>query len=499
MTEGAGIYFEEHRESTDLGRRALRGGLVSLVMQYGNAVFQIVASIVLARLLSPEDFGLVAIVTVLTSFAPLLIDFGLGDATAQRSNITPSQVSSLFWLSTAIGCVVAVAVAAGSPLIASIYAEPRLQPIALSIAVTFVLSGMSVQHLALLRRTMQFGAIGRIQILGTLAGMVAAIAMALYGYGYWALVLRPIANSLFVVVGAWSVCRWRPGYPVFDKDVSSLVRFGLNVVGFSVTYTLAKSSDRLALGLVYRPDQVGYYQNAINLYENSIQMGLVQVHRVGSTALSKLQSNPAGLRDKYVLGLSVVAYFVMPMASILSVTGKDLTVILLGEKWHAAGTLLSIIALKGIFHVIESSQGWLHLSIGTADRWQRWGLVATAVLVASVLVGLPFGPTGVAAAIVVACMLNALPSVVYAGRPIGIDAALVVRAVYRQLTGAIVTAAAGWWIETMVLPGYSIFVRVVLAGSFCVCIYLAVVVGLFRFVQPIRVARSIVKDLLGRR
>jgi len=228
-------------------------------------------------------------------------------------------------------------------------------------------------------------------------------------------------------------------------------------------------------------------------------MGLVQVHRVGSTALSKLQSNPAGLRDKYALGLSVVAYFVMPMASILSVTGKDLTVILLGEKWHAAGALLSIIALKGIFHVVESSQGWLHLSIGTADRWQRWGLVATAVLVASVLVGLPFGPTGVAAAIVVACMLNALPSVVYAGHPIGIDAALVVRAVYRQLIGAIVTAAAGWWIETMVLPGYSIFVRVVLAGSFCVCIYLAVVVGLFRFVQPIRVARSIAQDLLGRR
>jgi PST family polysaccharide transporter len=278
-----------------------------------------------------------------------------------------------------------------------------------------------------------------------------------------------------------------------------MVRFGLNIVGFSVTYTLAKSADRLVLGLVYQPDQVGYYQNAINLYENSIQMGLVQVHRVGSTALSKLQSNPAALRERYQAGLSVVAYFVMPLASILSVTGKDLTVILLGEKWHAAGVLLSIIALKGIFHVIESSQGWLHLSIGTADRWQRWGLVATPVLVGAVLAGLPFGPIGVAAAIVIACMLNSVPSVVYAGRPIGIDAALVIRTVYRQLIGAVATAAGGWWLQTTILPDYPILARVVLAGCFCACIYLAVVVVVFRFVEPIRVIGSIVRDLLGRR
>src|SRR5262249_51818093 len=158
-----GAYFEDHRESKDLGRLALRGGVVSVVIQYGNGVLQIIASIILARLLAPEDFGLVAIVTVLMSFAPLLIDFGLGDATAQRSKITQSQVSSLFWISSGIGLAVAAVVVACSPLIAWLYREPRLEPIALCIALTFVLSGMSNQHLALLRRKMQFGAIGKIQ------------------------------------------------------------------------------------------------------------------------------------------------------------------------------------------------------------------------------------------------------------------------------------------------------------------------------------------------
>jgi O-antigen/teichoic acid export membrane protein len=499
MAEGVGAYFEDHRESKDLGRRALRGGVVSVAMQYGNGALQIVASIILARLLAPEDFGLVAIVTVLTSFAPLLIDFGLGDATAQRSKITQSQVSSLFWISSGIGLAVAVVVAACSSLIAWLYHEPRLEPIALCIAVTFVLSGMSNQHLALLRRKMQFGTIGKIQFLGTLAGIVVAVVIAMCGYGYWALVLRPVASAFCVAFGAWLACRWMPGFPVFDSEARSMVRFGLHVVGFSVTYTLARSTDRVALGLVYRPDQVGYYQNAMNLYDNSIFTALIQMHTVGSAALSKLQSNPAALREKYEAALSTLAFFVMPFAAILSVTAEDVTVILLGEKWRAAGLLLHILALRGIFQVIEGSQGWLHLSIGTADRWRKWGIVSALVLVATVLVGLPFGPRGVAIAVVMASLLLAIPSIVYAGRPIGIDARLIIHAVGPQLVGAISTAAAGWWLQTMFLADYSSFVRIFLSGGFCTCIYLVVVVGLFRLTEPIKIAGSVSLDLLSNR
>src|SRR5215510_995384 len=146
MAEGTKGYFEDHRESKDLGRLALRGGTVLVVMQYGNGALQLAGSVILARLLVPEDFGLVAIVTVLTSFAPLLIDFGLGDSTTQISKITRSQVSSLFWLSSGIGLAIAVVVAASSPLIAWIYREPRLETIALYSAVTFVLYGVSNQH-----------------------------------------------------------------------------------------------------------------------------------------------------------------------------------------------------------------------------------------------------------------------------------------------------------------------------------------------------------------
>jgi PST family polysaccharide transporter len=188
MAKSVGVYFEDHRESRELGRVVLRDGVLSVAMQYGNGLVQIVAAIVLARLLAPEDFGLFAIVTVVTSFAPLLIDFGLGDATTQKNKITQTQVSTLFWLSSAIGLGIATVVAASGPLIAWIYREPRLEAIVLYSAITFVLFGISNQHLALLRQTMQFARIAKIQILSSLLGVGIAIVMAICGYGYWALV-----------------------------------------------------------------------------------------------------------------------------------------------------------------------------------------------------------------------------------------------------------------------------------------------------------------------
>src|SRR5262245_9805990 len=499
MAEGAGVYFEEHKESGDLGRLALRGGIASVAMQYGNGVLQIAAAVVLARLLAPEDFGLVAIVTVLTSFAPLLIDFGLGDATTQRSRITRGQISSLFWLSSGIGLAVALVVAACSPLIAWVYREPRLEEIALSSAITFVLFGLSNQHLALLRRTMQFARIARIQIVSTLAGIAVGISAAICGYDYWALVLRPIAASLCMAVGAWLACEWRPGLPVLDDDVKSMVRFGLHVVGFSVTYSVARAVDRIALGLFYRPDEVGYYQNAITLYDNSIFSALAQLHTVGSAALSKLQSNPAALRQKYEAALSALAFFVMPTAAVLSVTAQDLTVLLLGEKWRAAGMLLSIIALRGLFQVVQSSQGWLHLSIGRADRWRNWGIVTAIVQVVAVLGGLPFGATGVAVALVMTSLFLAVPSISYAGRPVDIGAAFVIRAVGPQMLGAISAAAAGWWLQSTALGDCSALVRMLSSACFCTLIYLSIVVGLFRLTSPIKVAGGIVQDLWGNR
>lgn len=499
MTKGVEAYFAEHRQSEDLGRLALRGGIASIAMQYGNGALQLAAAVILARLLTPEDFGLIAIVTVLTSFAPMLVDFGLGDATAQRNRITPSQISALFWFSTAIGVSVAIIVAAFSPLIATVFREPRLEPIALFTSISVVLWGLSNLHLALLRRAMQFGVIAGLQTSSTVLGIIVAISMASCGYGYWALVLRPISSAFCVACGAWFFCRWRPAGASFDDEVRSMLRFGLHVVGFGAAYNLARTVDRIGLGLFYRAEVVGYYQNATTLYEYSITSPLAQVHSIGSASLSKLQSDPVILRQKYEAALSALSFFVMPFAAVLSLTAEDVTVLLMGEKWQVTGSLLSIVALRGIFQVIVASQGWLHLSLGRPDRWQKWGVISLAIQSAAVSAGLPFGSTGVATGLVVATCLMAIPSIKYAGRPIALRAVHVMRAAGRQLIGAIVILGAGWCLKIVALSNYSSFARVLVASIFSTCLYLLIVPGLFRMTEPIKIVGSILRDLLWSR
>ena len=498
MKASVNPYFEDLGRSADLGRLARRGGVALVASVYGNGILQIAGAIVLARLLTPEDFGLVAIVMVLTRFAPLLIDFGLGDALVQKSQITHSQVSTLFWVNTAIGTAIAAGLALCSPLIAWLYREPRLQSIALTFALTFVFTGLTSQHMALLRRAMQFVAIARIQLLSALAGFAAAIVIAISGHGYWALVLRPVVSAVCVAAGTWLACRWRPSFPFFDSEAKPMLRFGMHVLSFSIVSSVTWAMDRIALGLIYLPSIVGFYQNALNMYENALLSPIAQLHNVGSAALSKLSANPAAFQEKYEATLSALAFFVMPTAAILSVTGEDVAVILLGQRWRQSGLLLSIVVLGGILAFVEQSQGWLHVSSGRADRWKNWGFVTFVVRVAAIFAGLPFGAEGVAVALVVAGALIAFPSVSYAGSPLGITAGLAFRAVRGPLLGATIACAAGWWLRAGLFSDYTSVLRILLLILVCASIYLVIVTGLLRNIEPIRVAGKLLQDFRAR-
>jgi O-antigen/teichoic acid export membrane protein len=499
MARGAEFYLQDHKDSPEVGRQALHGGLISVASGYGSGALQIIAAVILARLLTPHDFGLVAIIITLTSFAPFLIDFGMADATVQRSSLTQGQASSVFWINCGIGLAIAASLAAFSEPIASLYDEPSLRSIALCSAMTFAISGMSSQHLSLLRRALQFKTIAKIQLVAVFASVAIAVLLALCGAGYWALVVRPIANAALVTAGAWLGCAWRPGFPSFDSEVKSMIRFGWHVVVFGIFYSISRATDRIGLGLVYSPKDVGFYQTAVTLYEYSLFSTSTLVHTVGSAALSKLQSNHAALSLKYEAALSTLAFFMMPAAAILSLTAQDVVVIILGNQWRPTGLLLAILALRGIFLAIEGSQGWLHLALGRPDRWKNWGIITAIVQVVAVMCGLPFGIKGVAIATVVASALIAFPSISYAGRPAGIGSALVMRATGRQLIGAVLCAAMGWLVQAEMLQHVSGLTRILVLACISIAFYLFVVAGLLRLTEPIWIMIRVVnRQLLPR-
>jgi PST family polysaccharide transporter len=486
-------YFSENRGHAELGRDSLHSGIAFMTARGLNMFLQVGTTILLARLLTPRDYGLVAMVIALVGFAPMLIDLGTTDATVQRERITRTGMNTLFWLKVGIAGALALLLAGCSGLIASFYGEPALTEITLVSSLSFLISALSVQHLALMRRAMQFRRMALIEISSNIISSLAAIAMAYAGWGFWALVAKGVLTSVVVTLGAWMSCPWLPGRPQYTSETKDLLGFGVGVTGFTMTDYAAQWSDRVALGYFLGAGPLGYFQNAMLMYNNA-QSFFGQLHDVAVASLSKLRNDLDALRRSWAAALSTLSFFAMLAFAGLAVTAQDFVVILMGEKWDAAGPLLCIFAIKGIAHIVERTLGWLHVAAGRSDRWMRWGFFSAIFQLGALSAGLPYGAEGVATAYAVATFCLFVPALAYAGAPVGIGAKDVVRTVGPQMVAALVTVAVGLAAQRLLMSDFSQLVRFVLSIPVCVGVYLAVAVGFFRVTAPIRVAFSLVND-----
>jgi PST family polysaccharide transporter len=488
-------YFEENKPYIGLGRSSLRSGVVFITARGVNIFVQLASTILLARLLSPHDFGLVAMVLALVGFAPMLIDFGTTEASVQKTHITQAEISTIFWFNVAIGVALTVLLAAGSGFIAQFFGEPSLTDIALVLSLTFMAAALSTQHYALMRRAMQFRRIAIIDISANVVGSVVSIAMAFTDWGYWSLVAKPVVTSGLSAVGVWLSCPWVPGRPRLTPAVKELVGFGMGVTGFTMTDYIAKSADRLAIGYFYGAGPLGYFQNAFNVYNNVLSILTDPLHNIAVSSLSKLRNNVEELKRSWTTALSSLTFFSAAIFSVLAVTAQDFVVILLGEKWAPAGPLLCIFAVRGIAHSVERTLGWIHVAIGRADRWMRWGCFSAGCQLVALAAGLPFGLVGIATAYAVVMFGLFVPALVYAGRPIGIGRKEVLQAAGPQTLVGLVTVAVGFLAQQALLADFSPLMRFVVSVPICLTVYFTLVVGVFRVTGPLHLALFALRDL----
>jgi O-antigen/teichoic acid export membrane protein len=220
---------------TDLKRRSVRGGLITIISQGAQFLIQMAATVVLARLLVPADFGLVAMVTAFTSVAQGFADLGLSEATIQREDITHKQVSTLFWINVSIGLVLMLATVGMAPVLAWFYRDTRLKGITFAVSLTFLIGGLRVQHDALLRRQMRFTSMSIRDVASSAMGVTVAIVMAWKGAGYWAIMALPLITNFAQMALSWLMVGWIPGLPRRDAQVGSMIAFGGKV---AVSYVL---------------------------------------------------------------------------------------------------------------------------------------------------------------------------------------------------------------------------------------------------------------------
>jgi PST family polysaccharide transporter len=406
-------YFNSDTLRQDLKGKTVRGGLYVAAAQATQIAIQLGTIPILARLLQPSDFGLVAMVVVLSAFAGMFVDAGLSLATVQRANITHAQVSNLFWVSTALGGLVAAVFALLSPVIAWFYDEPRLVAITLALCASFVFAGLTMQHQALLRRVMRFRALTIIQVASGICGAAAGIAWAWFFRNYWALVLMPLTTAFARMLGTWAVCRWRPGLPRRGTGVWQMLVFGGYLTGFNFVNYFARHADAVLIGWYWGAAPLGFYERAYKLLMFPLTQINAPLMNVTIPALSRTLDEPAKYRNAFLRTLESLLLVTTPLMAFVLVT-RDLCIhVLLGPQWGEAVPIFGWLGIAGLFQPFMSSLGWLLVSQGRTREMFRWSLFSTAVCVAAFSLGLRWGPVGVAAAYVIASAFIQTPSYIY--------------------------------------------------------------------------------------
>ncbi len=495
-------FFAENKATSDHAKSSLRGGLFSIVSRLGNVIVQVLSTVWVFRILSVEDVGLVGMVAALTGFAPVLMDLGTRDAVVQKDKVTENEVSALFWLTMAIGGGISILVASCSTLIASFYGQPQLVNIALASSISFIVAAASCQHTALLRRAMMFRQLAALEVGANIFAAAGSIALAQGGFGYWSLVVKPIMQASFTLVGVLSYCPWMPGIPKFTQGVKDMLKFGVNVTGFTMFDYVGRAADQVAIGRrggALGATDLGEYRKAFFVYDNLLGLLSVSLHSVAVASLSKLRDNLTELKRSWSIALSTLAFYGMLAFAILSVTGEDCVVLLVGEKWLFAGIIVSVLALRGIPHCIERTLGWLHVPAGRADRWARWGIIGTVAHLLVLPLGIPFGALGVAAAYTGIMYVLFVPAIAYAGQPLGIGAKDVLQAVGRQMIGALITVVFGFEVLLVFCEELPRWLRLPLVALACTVMYLIIVAGLFKVRKPLDVVKKLALDFLPAR
>lgn len=421
------------------------------LVQSWRLILQFGISILLARLLVPSDFGLIGMVMVFASFVSIFNDLGLGAAIIQQRKIDDIQISTVFWLTLAIGVVLTTTMALSAPLLARFFHQPLLRILTPVLALNILFASWSIIPATLLQRSMLFRKIAIIEITGiTIAGLVAFI-MALSGFGVWCLVLQTLLGTLIPAVLFWLAARteWR-SFNLFS--IRMLFKFGSNLMGFQIINYWIRNMDNLLIGRFIGSEGLGLYSRAYNLMLFPVSQMSGIVARVMFPALSSIQDDRQQVRNIYLKSTRAIALIIFPLMVGLLVTATPFITTLFGPKWNGVIPVLRVFCVMGLGQSISTTVGWIYTSQGRVDLMFKWSLFSGAVSIGSIFIGLQWGIIGVAVAYTISGYLILwYPGWEIPGRLIGIH----FTDMMKNLAGPFFAASSmggAMWLLGLVLP-----------------------------------------------
>jgi O-antigen/teichoic acid export membrane protein len=488
-----------------LRRTAVRGAGAAMAGSAGSFALQIGSVVILARLLTPSDFG---IVTMVTTFSLLLRSFGLNGFTElimQREELTDSLASNLFWINIGIGTILTLAFASSGRLLALFYHNSAVVRVTQGMSLTIVIGCLGYIHLGLLQRAMQFRTTAIINLVGHVLQVIVSIVLAMAGWHYWALVWGSVTQTAVTAAGALLVCRWIPGRPVRALGTSSGLKFAMNVYSHFAFSYLTRNTDNLLVGWRFGARALGFYKRAYDLFVLPETQLLAPLSAVVVSTLSRVNQNREQFQRYFLRTISVLALVGMGIGADFALVGVDLFRFLLGPGWEEAGRIFALFGPGIGVMLLYNTHGWIHLSIGRPERWFRWGLMEFVCTTTLFLLTLRRGPSGIAFAWTTSYFLLMFPGFWYAGEPIGLGIGPVFAAVWKFFAAS-VGAGFGTALVIRAMPYFSTtlgaagaFVRMCSVSLIFFGLYIGGVIALHQGLKPISDTVSLLRDLLPER
>ncbi|WP_375237003.1 lipopolysaccharide biosynthesis protein [Microbacterium schleiferi] len=422
---------------------------VTVFSQWIRFAAQIVGFIALSRLLTPADFGIVAMVAPIVTVALLFADLGFGLAAVQAPSLTAGQKSTLFYINVAAGGLGALVIAALGPVLASFYRQPELIPLAAVLATTLVFSGISSQFRVELNRDLRYRTMAIQDVIASLLALAAGVGGALVGWGYWAIAAQTVVQGIVIMAMGIAQARWFPGRPVRLGEVRSLLRFGVNALVVQAMNYTSSTVDVIALGRAQGATELGLYSRASQL----VSMVFIQVTgpltRVMLPRLSASAADDTAFAYDLIRTQRAVSYVLLLMVSLLAATAPFAAVSLFGPDWAPLGPLAQILCAGAVFQAMGMVYYWALLARARTGLLVIGELPGRAVMIIGAVALAPLGAAWVAAAISVGQLVIFVGSSVAVSRA-NIGAGALIRGALQPLAVGAYAAAVALGVSVLV-------------------------------------------------
>jgi PST family polysaccharide transporter len=364
---------------------AARGASIVLIGQIGKLALQLLALVILARLLTPEDFGLVAMMAVVVAIADVFRDFGMSAAALQARQLSSQQASNLFWVNAVLGLIAAAGVAASAPLLVAIFSEPRLYWLAPVCAIPVFANSLQLPAQVQLSRQFRFTALMVTDLVAQLVGLSVSVVGAIAGWAYWSLVAQLVAVALTLLAARWIILRWLPSWPRRGHDSLALFKAGGHIGGAQALSYISTNVDNLMVGSVWGAEDLGNYSNAYKLQSIPINGLMIPLTNVVIPALNRSRDAGKDTAHRLVTLQIAVGLGVAWLYAIGAATASDVILLALGEGWEPAVSVFMILCLGSVIHGLSFVNYWVYLHTGETRGLLESNFITKPICVALVV------------------------------------------------------------------------------------------------------------------